>query len=100
MYRIFKDSFGTVENDDGESLSPVGYLNGNQIQSNSRPGERASFNEALLTLIDIDECKDDWLATTPGGAGTTPSASLPKDRSTMSSVDLIEAGLKSGGLKS
>lgn len=96
------DSLGKhfeVIEENGE-LRVLANLNGQPIFSSARPGNHASPEEAIQVLVEANPCKERILRTTSGGSGTTSSVNLPKDRSTMSSVELIESGLKSGALKS
>ena len=73
---ILESYFGRnfkVEEQDGKMLV-VGYMGDNQIFSKERPGEIASFDEALETIIDQYPMKDRILKSTAGhGSGATGS---------------------------
>lgn len=57
-----------------EGASVVGYdQNGQKLYSKSRPGELASFDEALAELVDSYPHKDHILKGTGGGSGTQPN---------------------------
>ena len=64
----------------GEEGKVVGYLNDRPIHSPERPGEYASFEEALAVMIDAEPNKKQFLKSTAGtgsGAndGTAPGSS-------------------------
>lgn len=52
-----------------EEGKPIGFLNGNPIHSRKRPGEKASFEEAIQIVIDEHPDKNKLLPGTGGGSG-------------------------------
>lgn len=79
--------------DDNGTLTATGH-DGNTIYSSERPGEPASFDEAVGILINTHPAKDSFLAPSgQKGSGNPPSGDGQGDRTPTSGRDKIKAGL-------
>lgn len=89
---IAKATFGHMFSPDGSAKD----WNGNPIYSKSKPGEPASFDEAMETIIDGYEHKDSILKATgaQGSGGHEQGQQQQQQQTTQSSTEKIAAGIK------
>ena len=74
--------------------------NGNVIYSKEKPGEPASFDEALQSIIEQYPQKDRILKAAPGGGGATPGEGETKARAiSRSQFDSLNASEKMSFVK-
>jgi len=94
--KVFGDNFKVEETDEGENIV-VGHINGKPIYSSERPGEIASFEEAIPRIIEASGekiMKDSTGSGSGGGKGIFSGRVIDvKDtKSFGSNIEAIAAG--------